>query len=107
MVPFGINGVGFAPRKFNFSHLYFTPLASTLLYKIETDILKNPGLKQNGTLQQDDVIILGEKSGQSDNLAMTSKGRLYYGNLPDSSVISTDTVSRIGENRRAKVCSSK
>lgn len=91
MVPFGINGIGLAPRKFNFSHLYFSPLASTILYKIETNILKNPELKQNGTLETDDVLALGEKPGQSDGFAMTSKGHLFYGNLPDCSVISTDT----------------
>lgn len=37
------------------------------------------------------MIALGEKPGQSDGFAMTSKGLLYYGNLPNSSVISTDT----------------
>lgn len=91
VAPLGINGVGLALRKYGFSHLYFSPLASAALYKIATDILKNPMLKQNGTLQPDDVIKLGEKPGQSDGFAMTSKGRLYYGNLPNSSVITTDT----------------
>lgn len=46
---------------------------------------------QNGTLQMNDVIELGEKPGQSDGFAMTSKGKLYYGNLPGNSVISTKT----------------
>lgn len=80
-----------APRKYDFCDLYFSPLGSTTLYKIKTDVLKNPDLKQNETLERSDVINLGEKPGQSDGFAMTSKGRLYYGNLPDSSVIYTDT----------------
>lgn len=91
MGSFGITGIGLAPRKFKFSYLYFSPLASKTLYKIETDILKNPDLQQNGTLNENDVIELGKKPGQSDGFAMTSKGRLYYGNLPKSSVLSTDT----------------
>lgn len=57
----GINGLALAPRKFNFSYLHFSLLASTTLYKIRTDILKNPALKENGTLQQNDVISFGEK----------------------------------------------
>lgn len=91
MVPFGITGQGLAPRKFLFSYLYFSPLASTTIYKIKTDILENPALRQNGTLQQKDALIFGEKPGQSDGFAMTSTGKLYYGNLVENSVISTDT----------------
>lgn len=32
---------------------------------------------------------------QSDGFDMTSTGRLYYGNLPDSSVLSTETYSQL------------
>lgn len=46
---------------------------------------------QNGTLQMDDVIVMGDKTGQSDGFAMSSKGELFYGNLQGNSVISTET----------------
>ncbi|XP_037036803.1 protein yellow-like [Bradysia coprophila] len=88
---FGITGIGLAPIKFKFSYLLYSPLASKTLYKVESDTLKNPHLKLNGTLNENDVIALGEKPGQSDGFAMTSKGRLYYADLPNCSVISTDT----------------
>ncbi len=94
---FGINGVALAARKYNFSDLYFSPLASTTLYKIKTECLTNPALQQNGTLQIEDVVNLGEKPGQSDGFAMSSKGELFYGNLPDNGVISTKTSPKLME----------
>ncbi len=39
----------------------------------------------------DAVSDLGEKLGQSVGIAMSSKGELFYGNLPGNSVISTKT----------------
>lgn len=94
---YGICGVGLSPRKFNFRELYFSPFGSTTLFKIRTDILKNPDLQPNGILQKNDVVELGVKSGQSDGFAMTSKGRLYYGILPSSSVVSTDTYPELNQ----------
>ncbi|XP_037033529.1 major royal jelly protein 1-like [Bradysia coprophila] len=93
----GINSIALAPKKYDFSELYFSPLASTTLYKIQTECLKNSALKQNGTLRMDDVIDLGEIPGQSDGFAMSSKGELFYGNLPDNSILSTDTSPELTE----------
>lgn len=93
----GINNIALAPMKYNYSELYFSPKASTTLYKIATGRLKNPALAQNGTLRMDDVIDLGEIPGQSDGFAMSSKGELFYGNLPGNSVLSTKTSPKLME----------
>lgn len=87
----GISGVALAPRKYDFSELYFSPLSSTTLYRVKTKLLTDPELKENGTLKMDDVLELGEKPGQSDGIAMSSDGELFYPNLPGNSVISTET----------------
>lgn len=83
--------------KYNFSELYFSALASTTLYKIAIECLKNPAIKENGTLRMDDVIDLGELSGQSDGFAMSSKGELFYGNVPGNSVLSIKTSPKFME----------
>lgn len=57
----------------------------------------NPALKQNGTLPISDVINLGDKPGQSNGFAMTSKGELFYGNLPGNSIVSTKTSTKLME----------
>lgn len=60
------------------------------MFKIKTERLTDSALMQNDTLQMNDVIDMGDKTGQSDSFAMSSKGELFYGNLPGNSVISTE-----------------
>lgn len=39
----------------------------------------------------DDVVVVGEMKGQSDSFIMSSKGDLFYGNLPGNSVVRAKT----------------
>lgn len=90
-VEVGVNNIALAPRRYDYSDLYFFPLSSTTLFRVKTECLTNPALKQNATLQMMDVTNVGELKGQSDSFIMSSKGDLFYGNLPGNSIVRRKT----------------
>jgi len=58
---------------------------------VNTSDLQNP--KQNFNLTDDQVTVVGQRTGQSDGWAMDNNGKLYFGNLPENALYETQTTS--------------
>lgn len=66
--------------------MYYSPLSSFHLYSVPVSALKN-----NATSIDQYVKELGRKSSQTDGMAMSSTGVLYFGLLADDAIAMWDT----------------
>lgn len=73
-------------RVYFFRQVYYSPLSSFHLYSVPVYALKN-----NITNIQQYVRELGRKSSQTDGMAMSATGVLYFGLLADDAIAMWDT----------------
>ncbi|XP_035693903.1 major royal jelly protein 1-like [Branchiostoma floridae] len=87
--PVPVNGVALSPIGKNMK-LYYCALAGYNLYTLPTSLLKQPTVADVGTSVKE----LGRKASQSDGIAISNKGTLYYGALQLNAVYRWDTSSQ-------------
>jgi sugar lactone lactonase YvrE len=90
----GVNGIALSPFNSHFNTLYYSPLSSYHLYKIDMGTIRDQ-LKQLGQpgmqLQANQVHDLGRKPSQSNGMTMDAQGMLYFGALGKNAVYRWDT----------------
>ncbi|XP_024867451.1 protein yellow-like [Temnothorax curvispinosus] len=84
--PVHVDGIALSPASSRDRQVYYSPLSSFHLYSIPVSALKN-----NVTNIDRYVRELGRKSSQTDGMAMSSTGVLYFGLLADDAISMWDT----------------
>ncbi|EZA61730.1 hypothetical protein DMN91_004410 [Ooceraea biroi] len=84
--PVHVDGIALSPASVRDRQVYYSPLSSFHLYSVPTSALKN-----NVTNIQQYVKELGRKSSQTDGMAMSATGVLYFGLLADDAIAMWDT----------------
>ena len=84
-----VNGIALSPASVSQRMVYYSPLSSFYLYAIPAVVLKN-GTRNVDTFVRE----LGRKSSQTDGIAMSASGVLYYGLLADDAVAYWNTSQR-------------
>ncbi|KYN03366.1 Protein yellow [Cyphomyrmex costatus] len=84
--PVHVDGIALSPASSSNRQIYYSPLSSFHLYSIPVFALKN-----NMTNIDQYVKELGRKTSQTDGMAMSSTGVLYFGLLADDAIAMWDT----------------
>ncbi|KAK3587994.1 hypothetical protein CHS0354_014514 [Potamilus streckersoni] len=79
-VPIGINGIAMSP---DFRFVYYGSVAGITMYQVPTYILRKEFTNE---AYRKEVRKVGDKPSQSDGMAMTVKGNLYFGALTKTSL---------------------
>ncbi|XP_033215092.1 protein yellow-like [Belonocnema kinseyi] len=87
--PIHVDGIALSPASVRERIVYYTPLSSFYLYAIPAAVLRNRTIEVNNFVRE-----LGRKSSQTDGIAMSSNGILYYGLLADDAVAYWNTSHR-------------
>lgn len=77
-------------------NVYFCPLSSTHLYRIESSELRN----ENNPNVASKIKEVGTKSSQSDGIVMDENGVLYYGLLSDNSIATWNSKTSFGSGQK-------
>ncbi|XP_036142820.1 major royal jelly protein 3 [Monomorium pharaonis] len=86
--PVDVDGIALSPASNRDRQVYYSPLSSFHLYSVPVSVLKN-----NVTNIDQYVKKLGQKSSQTDGMAMSATGVLYFGLLADDAIAMWDTKS--------------
>lgn len=81
-----VDGIALSPASEKDRHVYYSPISSYHLYSLPTSVLKNNTQDVDRYVKE-----LGRKSSQTDGMAMSSTGVLYFGLLADDAVSTWDT----------------
>jgi sugar lactone lactonase YvrE len=84
--PVHVDGIALSPVTSRDRQVYYLPLSSYHLYSVPVSVLK-----KNMTNIDQYVKKLGHKSSQTDGMAMSSTGVLYFGLLADDAIAMWDT----------------
>lgn len=86
IIPIHVDGIALSPASSKDRQVYYSPISSFHLYSLPTSVLKNNTKDVNRYVQE-----LGRKSSQTDGMAMSATGLLYFGLLADDAVAIWDT----------------
>ncbi|XP_012271633.1 protein yellow-like [Orussus abietinus] len=84
--PINVDGIALSPAGSHDRQVYYTPLSSFHLYSIPVSVLKNRTDNVDRYVRE-----LGRKNSQTDGMAMSMSGVLYFGLLADDAVAMWDT----------------
>ena len=87
--PFHVDGIALSPASVRERMVYYTPLSSFYLYAIPAAVLRSRTVQIHEFVKE-----LGRKSSQTDGIAMSASGILYYGLLADDAVAYWNTSHR-------------
>lgn len=85
-MPVPVDGIALSPASSEDRQVYYSPLSSFHLYSMSTSVLKNNIENVDSYVKE-----LGRKNSQTDGMAMSAKGILYFGLLADDAVAMWDT----------------
>ncbi|XP_066596377.1 dopaminechrome tautomerase-like [Prorops nasuta] len=88
--PINVDGIALSPASAKNRTLYYSPLSSFNLFSLPVSVLKDSELSKNVDSYVRD---LGRKISQTDGMAMSAKGVLYFGLLADDAVAMWDSLS--------------
>ncbi|XP_043482840.1 major royal jelly protein 1-like [Leptopilina heterotoma] len=91
--PFHVDGIALSPASVSERIVYYSPLSSFYLYSIPAAALRNRTDDINSYVKE-----LGRKRSQSDGIAMSATGVLYFGLLADDAVSYWNTTQRANSN---------
>ncbi|XP_050461515.1 protein yellow-like [Cataglyphis hispanica] len=84
--PIHVDGIALSPASNRDRQIYYSPLSSFHLYSLPVSVLRD-----NVTNVDQYVKQLGRKSSQTDGMAMSANGVLYFGLLADDAIAMWDT----------------
>merc|ERR1712179_287670 len=77
-----INGIAVSPSVIGSKYIYYSPLTSLKLFRLDTSAANN----ENTESVEDHVVEIGTKNSQTDGLAMDNKGNLYLQEITGNAV---------------------
>lgn len=81
-----VDGIALSPASSKDRQVYYSPISSFHLYSLPTSVLKNNTQDVDRYVKE-----LGRKNSQTDGMAMSATGVLYFGLLADDAVSTWDT----------------
>lgn len=86
ILPIHVDGIALSPASSKDRQVYYSPVSSFHLYSLPTSVLKNNTKDVDRFVKE-----LGRKNSQTDGMAMSANGVLYFGLLADDAVATWDT----------------
>ncbi|XP_035743277.1 protein yellow-like [Vespa mandarinia] len=86
ILPIHVDGIALSPASSKDRQVYYSPISSFHLYSLPTSVLKNNTKNIDRFVKE-----LGRKNSQTDGMAMSATGVLYFGLLADDAVSTWDT----------------
>lgn len=95
--PLNVNGLALTPAYTEGPNrtLYYSPLSSFTLFALNTRALRDEASRQNVSRN---VTLMGKRPSQSDGMAMSNTGILYFGLLADDAVSMWNSNSSTAEH---------
>ncbi|XP_025995983.1 protein yellow [Solenopsis invicta] len=98
--PVHVDGIALSPASSRDRQVYYSPLSSFNLYSVPVSALKN-----NATNIDQYVKEVGRKTSQTDGMAMSSTGVLYFGLLADDAIAMWDTKNTVSFTNGQRIIS--